>query len=76
MLNKALTDPFAMLLHLDDVVREVSRSERLARLARRVYHPLDKPLLDRVGARREPERADLDGELDEGLVEDSGFAAI
>jgi len=43
MLNPALTDPFAMLLDLDSVVNEVHKSERLQRLSRRVYHPLDKP---------------------------------
>ena len=63
MLNKALIDPFAMLLNLDDVVREMERSERLQRLSRRVYHPLDKPMLDRVGARRQADLDDLgDGE--------------
>ena len=63
MLNKALTDPFAMLLHLDDVVREVECSERLARLQRRVYHPLDKPMLDRVASRHRSVLEDLaDGE--------------
>jgi len=43
MLNAALTSPFAMLLDLDSVVAEMERSERLQRLHRRVYHPLDKP---------------------------------
>jgi len=69
MLNKALIDPFAMLLNPDDVVREVERSERLRRLHRRVYHPLDKPLLDRVGARRQ---ADLD-ELADGEHLEAGW---
>jgi hypothetical protein len=45
MLNAALTSPFAMLLDLDGVVAEMERSERLQRLSRRVYHPLDKPLI-------------------------------
>ena len=45
MLNAALTSPFAMLLDLNSVVAEMERSERLQRLHRRVYHPLDKPVI-------------------------------
>jgi hypothetical protein len=48
MLNAALTSPFAMLLDLDSVVSEMERSERLQRLQRRVYHPLDKPLIPKA----------------------------
>jgi hypothetical protein len=36
-------DPFAMLLDLDRVVRDMEHSERLQRLQRRVCHPLDLP---------------------------------
>lgn len=64
MLNKALIDPFAMLLNLDDVVQEMERSERLARLHSRVYRPLDKPLLDGVGGRKPSIREEL-AELDD-----------
>ena len=37
------SNPFAMLLDLDSVVRGMEHSERLHRLQRRVCHPLDKP---------------------------------
>ncbi|MDM4765171.1 hypothetical protein [Pelomonas sp. SE-A7] len=38
-------NPFAMLLDLERVVREVECSERLNRLRRRVFRPLDKPAI-------------------------------
>ncbi len=43
------THPFAMLLDLERVCAEVERSERLKHLRRRVYRPLDKPLIARKG---------------------------
>jgi hypothetical protein len=45
----ALADPFAMLLNPVEVVRAVEHSNRLARLHSRIYRPLDKPLIPRVG---------------------------
>lgn len=41
----AAANPFAMLLDLERVVREVECSERLNRLRRRVFRPLDKPVI-------------------------------
>ncbi|MFN3305119.1 MAG: hypothetical protein ACK44A_15590 [Roseateles sp.] len=38
-----LADPFAMLIAPEQVMRAVERSDRLARLQRRVYRPLDRP---------------------------------
>ena len=40
-------DPFAMLLDPERVAREVACSERLQRLQRRIYRPLDKPMIPR-----------------------------
>ena len=37
-----LSDPFAMLLDPDAVLRAVRRSERLNRLRACIHHPLDK----------------------------------
>lgn len=38
-----LADPFAMLISPDAVMHAVEHSDRLARLQRRVYRPLDRP---------------------------------
>ncbi|MFN3861116.1 MAG: hypothetical protein ACK4R2_06560 [Roseateles sp.] len=38
-----LADPFAMLIAPEQVINAVERSDRLARLQRRVYRPLDRP---------------------------------
>lgn len=38
-----LADPFAMLLAPEQVMTAIERSDRLARLQRRVYRPLDRP---------------------------------
>jgi hypothetical protein len=38
-----LADPFAMLISPDEVMHAIERSDRLSRLQRRVYRPLDRP---------------------------------
>jgi len=38
-----LADPFAMLIAPEQVMKAIGRSDRLARLQRRVYRPLDRP---------------------------------
>lgn len=38
-------NPFALLVSPEQVCHAVAHSERLARLRRRVYRPLDRPLL-------------------------------
>lgn len=35
--------PFALMMEPERVIQAMERSERLARLQRRVCHPLDKP---------------------------------
>lgn len=40
--RRELSDPFAMLLCPEAVLREVAQSDRLARLRSRVCHPLDE----------------------------------
>ena len=45
------TNPFALMLDPQSVLSRIERSERLARLQRRVCHPLDKlPLVPVPGA--------------------------
>ncbi|MCE4555235.1 hypothetical protein [Pelomonas cellulosilytica] len=53
-----LADPFAMLLAPDEVMSAIERSDRLARLQRRVYRPLDRPWIPLKAS------ADFDSEID------------
>ncbi|MFT7723972.1 MAG: hypothetical protein QM788_14270 [Roseateles sp.] len=57
-----LADPFAMLIAPDQVMNAIERSDRLARLQRRVYRPLDRPWIP-VKASAEFDRG-IDAELD------------
>ncbi|HEY8877580.1 MAG TPA: hypothetical protein VIN03_08470 [Roseateles sp.] len=54
-----LADPFAMLIAPEQVMNAIERSDRLARLQRRVYRPLDRPWIPVKGA-----PADFDSEID------------
>lgn len=56
-----LADPFAMLIAPDEVMHAVERSDRLARLQRRVYRPLDRPWIPLKAS------ADFDNEIDAEL---------
>ena len=60
-----MTDPETILL-------AVERSERLNRLNRKVYRPLDRPLIPKVGAK---ELAEFDNEID-AAVEDDVLEAL
>lgn len=44
------SNPFALMLDPDAVVRAMDRSERLARLKSQICRPLDKPLIARCDA--------------------------
>ncbi|MDR7332286.1 hypothetical protein [Roseateles asaccharophilus] len=55
-----LADPFAMLIAPEQVMRAVETSDRLARLQRRVYRPLDRPWIPMKGSAA----ADFDSEVD------------
>lgn len=55
-----LADPFAMLLAPEQVMNAIERSDRLARLQRRVYRPLDRPWIPLKGSAS----ADFDSEID------------
>ncbi|HEY1130070.1 MAG TPA: hypothetical protein VGF12_11750 [Roseateles sp.] len=57
-----LADPFAMLIAPEQVMNAIERSDRLARLQRRVYRPLDRPWIPVRGS-----AADFDREIDDAL---------
>lgn len=57
-----LADPFAMLISPAEVMTAIERSDRLARLQRRVYRPLDRPWIPmRASAAFDSE---IDAEID------------
>ncbi len=59
--QQPVSDPFAMLMDLQGVVQAMERSDRLARLQRRICRPLDKPLV----SHESNERDAFDGAIDE-----------
>lgn len=58
--TRIASNPFALMMNPDAVLRAMEGSDRLQRLQRRVCRPLDKPLIPRVGR----EVADFDQEVD------------
>ena len=60
-----LFGPFAMLLDPERVVREMGDCERLNRFQRRVYRPLDKPLIAKSAKFILADAADFDRLVDE-----------
>lgn len=58
--TRIASNPFALMMNPDAVLRAMESSDRLQRLQRRVCRPLDKPLIPRVGR----ELADFDREVD------------
>lgn len=40
-----VSDPFALMMNPQSVIDAMERSDRLARLQRRICRPLDKPLI-------------------------------
>ncbi|MEH0165593.1 hypothetical protein ABT392_16875 [Paucibacter sp. JuS9] len=65
---QSAANPFAMLLDLERVVREVECSERLNRLRRRVFRPLDKPVI----AKTHDDAFDFDHQI-EAANDDSAY---
>ena len=43
------SNPFALMMNPQGVLQAVERSQRLESLQRRVYRPLDRPLIPRKG---------------------------
>ena len=59
--TRIASNPFALMMNPDAVLRAMESSDRLQRLQRRVCRPLDKPLIPRVGR----EVAAFDQEVDD-----------
>jgi hypothetical protein len=57
-----LSNPFVMLTSPETILQAVERSERLNRLSRKVYRPLDRPLIPKVGAK---DLAEFDRAIDD-----------
>lgn len=61
MPNAALiSNPFVMMTQPEAILQAVERSERLNRLTRKVYRPLDRPLIPKVSK----EAVEFDREID------------
>ena len=65
----SLSNPFVMMTDPETILAAVERSERLNRLSSRVYRPLDRPLIPKIGAKA---LADFDREIDDAVIEDDG----
>ena len=66
------SNPFVLMTDPETILLAVVRSERLNRLSRKVYRPLDRPLIPKVGAK---ELAEFDSEID-AAVEDEVLEAL
>ena len=62
-----LSNPFVMMTDPETILLAVERSERLNRLTRKVYRPLDRPLIPKVGAK---DLAEFDNEIDSAIEEE------
>ncbi len=67
MQASTLSNPFVMMTDPETILLAVERSERLNRLNRKVYRPLDRPLIPKVGAK---DLAIYDNEIDSEIDED------
>ncbi len=61
------SNPFVMMTDPETLLAAVERSERLNRLNRKVYRPLDRPLIPKVGQK---ELAEFDHEIDVAIEDD------
>ena len=64
MQTTTLSNPFVMMTDPETILLAVERSERLNRLNRKVYRPLDRPLIPKVGAK---DLAEFDNEIDSAI---------
>jgi len=62
----SLANPFVMMTDPEAILQAVERSERLNRLSRKVYRPLDRPLIPKVMK----DTVDFDREIDDSADED------
>ena len=66
------SNPFVMMTDPETILLAVERSERLNRLSRKIYRPLDRPLIPKVGAK---DLAEFDNEID-SAIEDEVLEAL
>jgi hypothetical protein len=57
--SQTSSNPFVMLIEPETILQAVERSERLNRLNRQVYRPLDRPLIPKVDAKDAGEQGDV-----------------
>ena len=69
MQASTLANPFVMMTDPETILLAVERSERLNRLSRKVYRPLDRPLIPKVGAAKD--LVDFDTAIDSATEEDA-----
>ena len=62
-----LANPFVMMTDPETILLAVERSERLNRLSRKIYRPLDRPLIPKVGAK---DLAAFDNEIDSAIEDE------
>lgn len=59
-----VSDPFALMMDPQGVIQAMERSDRLARLQRRVCRPLDRPLIARTETALEQFDSAIDSQAD------------
>ncbi|TAK78781.1 MAG: hypothetical protein EPO01_10460 [Aquabacterium sp.] len=62
--QEIIANPFALMMDPESVVKEMERSERLARLQSRICRPLDKPLIPKVGEEEASNTGRYDAEVE------------
>ena len=70
MQASTLSNPFVMMTDPETILLAVERSERLNLLSRKVYRPLDRPLIPKVGAKDlSAYDSEIDSEIDADVIE-------
>ncbi len=64
--RQPVSDPFALMMDPDRVIQAMERSDRLARLQRRVCHPLDKPVIASKAAELDKFDSTIDAQPEPG----------
>jgi hypothetical protein len=64
--QQPVSNPFELMMNPEAVFQAIGRSHRLESLHRRVYRPLDKPLIAKKDGQSEPQ-IELDDEGDEPI---------
>lgn len=67
MANLRTAAPFDLMLNPQAILHAMEQSERLQHLQRRVYRPLDRPIIPRVAS----DAAEADAAVDADADEDS-----